>query len=74
MTKYFIEKMCFYVLFLFPFSYRWALRGVFTEYSRYIHMYRLCIGYVSVMYRKSVGAYSAQVGYSKSHDTFIGTA
>ena len=51
MTKYFIEKMCFYMLFLFPFSYRWALRGVFIEYSRDIRMYRLCIGYVSVMYR-----------------------
>ena len=33
------------------FSYGWALRGVFIEYSRSIHMYRLCIGYVSVMYR-----------------------
>ena len=56
----------FYVLFLFPFSYRWALRGVFIEYSRDIHMYRLCVGYVSVMYRLPIGAYSAQVGYSMS--------
>ena len=55
MTKYFIEKMCFYVLFLFPFSYRWTLRGVFIEYSRDIHMYRLCIGYVSVMCRLCIG-------------------
>ena len=64
MTKYFIEKMCFYVLFLFPFSYRWALRWVFIKYSRDIHMYRLCIGYVSVMCRLCIGKASEHLSAS----------
>ena len=34
----------------------WGIHGVFTGYSRGIHMYRLCIGYVSVMCRLCVGA------------------
>ena len=36
--------------------------GVFIEYSRSIHMYRLCIGYVSVTYRLRVGAFSKEEG------------
>ena len=47
--------------------------GVFIEYSRSIHMYRLCIGYVSVTYRLRVGAFSKEEGsdsnnfYKKNH-------
>ena len=39
-------------------GYSGGIRGVFGEYSRGIHMYRLCVGYVSVMYRLSIGTYS----------------
>ena len=43
---------------LLALGYSWDIRGVFGEYSRGIHMYRLCVGYVSVMYRLSIGTYS----------------
>ena len=33
----------------------WDIHGVFVGYSRGIHMYRLCVGYVSVMYRLYIG-------------------
>ena len=33
-------------------GYSWDIRGVFTEYSWGIRMYRVCIGYVSGIYRK----------------------
>ena len=32
------------------------------EYSRDIHMYRLCVGYVSVMYRLCIGTDSELEG------------
>ena len=32
----------------------WDIRGVFTEYSWDIRMYRVCVGYVSGMYREYV--------------------
>ena len=38
-------------------GYSWHIRGVFGEYSWDIHMYRVCVGYVSGMYRESVEAY-----------------
>ena len=38
----------------------WGIHGVFTEYSRGIHMYRVCIGYVSGMYRECVETYGVQ--------------
>ena len=35
-------------------GYSWGIRGVFVRYSWDIRMYRLCVGYVSVMYRLRV--------------------
>ena len=35
-------------------EYSWGIRGVFGEYSRGIHMYRVCVGYVSGMYRECI--------------------
>ena len=43
-----------YIFFLYC-NVVWGIHGIFTEYSQGIHMYRLCIGYVSVMYRLCVG-------------------
>ena len=34
--------------------YSWGIRGVFVEYSWDIRMYRVCVGYVSGMYREYV--------------------
>ena len=34
-------------------STSWGIRGVFVEYSWDIRMYRVCVGYVSGMYRES---------------------
>ena len=42
-------------IYLLLFSYTWGIHGIFAEYSRDIHMYRLCVGYVSVMYRLCIG-------------------
>ena len=39
-----------------------GIHGVFVGYSRDIRMYRLCVGYVSVMYRLCVGRYSEHLG------------
>ena len=35
-------------------GYSWDIRGVFTEYSWNIRMYRVCVGYVSGMCRECV--------------------
>ena len=35
-------------------GYSWDIRGIFTEYSWNIRMYRVCIGYVSGMYREYI--------------------
>ena len=35
-------------------GYSWGIRGVFVEYSWDIRMYRVCVGYVSGMYREYV--------------------
>ena len=40
----------------------WDIHGVFTGYSWGIHMYRLCIGYVSVMCRLRDGGKKEQRG------------
>ena len=40
----------------------WGIRGVFVEYSRNIHMYRVCVGYVSGMYRESIEGNGEQGG------------
>ena len=35
----------------------WDIRGVFVEYSPHIRMCRVCVGYVSGMYRESIEGY-----------------
>ena len=42
---------------LYAMGYLWGIRGVFVEYTWDIHMYRVCIGNVSGMYRECVGIY-----------------
>ena len=37
-------------------GYSRSIRGVFTGYSYVSVMYRLCVGYVSVIYRSILGA------------------
>ena len=41
-------------------GYSWDIRRVFTEYSWDIRMYRVCIGYVSGMYRERVEIYGVR--------------
>ena len=36
--------------------------GVFVGYSWGIHMYRVCVGYVSGMYRECIGTYKVRGG------------
>ena len=43
-------------------GYSWGIRGVFVRYSRGIHMYRVCVGYVSGMYRERVEGNGARGG------------
>ena len=43
-------------------GYSWGIRGIFVEYSWDIRMYRVCVGYVSGMYRESVEGYGARGG------------
>ena len=45
-------------------STSWDIRGVFTEYSWSIRMYRVCIGYVSGMYRECIERKRVQMGSS----------
>ena len=42
--------------------YSWGIRGVFVGYSWDIRMYRVCVGYVSGMYRESVEGDGARGG------------
>ena len=42
-------------------GYSWHIRGVFVGYSRDIHMYRVCVGYVSGMYRECNETYKKQI-------------
>ena len=44
-------------------GYSWDIRRVFTEYSWDIRMYRVCIGYVSGMYREYIGTYGVRSGF-----------
>ena len=48
-------------------GYSWDICGVFTEYSWDIRMYRVCIGYVSGMYRESVEGDGARGGRYANH-------
>ena len=60
-----------------------GIRGVFMGYSWGIHMYRVCVGYVSGMYREYVEGYGVRGGMrykipcrylqvSKKSSTFVG--
>ena len=49
-------------------GYSWDIRGVFVGYSRGIHMYRLCVGNVSVMYRLSIGTDTEVGGFFDNLD------
>ena len=40
----------------------WDIRGVFTEYSWDIRMYRVCVGYVSGMCRERIERNKVRVG------------
>ena len=44
-------------------GYSWDIRGIFMEYSWAIHMYRVCVGYVSGMCRESVGTNGMRLGF-----------
>jgi hypothetical protein len=54
-------------------GYSWDIRGVFMGYSWDIRMYRVCVGYVSGMYRESVEGNEVQWGptdgYGNKKDT-----
>ena len=39
-----------------------GIRRVFMGYSWGIHMYRVCVGYVSGMYRECIGTYKVRGG------------
>ena len=43
-------------------GYSWDIRGVFTGYSWNIRMYRVCVGYVSGMYREYIERNGMRVG------------
>ena len=43
-----------------PVGYSWGVHGIFMEYSWDIRMYRVCIGYVSGMYRECVEIYGVR--------------
>ena len=43
-----------------PVGYSWGVHGIFTEYSWDIRMYRVCVGYVSGMYRECVEIYGVR--------------
>ena len=45
-------------------GYSWDIRWVFTEYSWDIRMYRVCVGYVSGMYREYIERNGMRVGSS----------
>ena len=46
--------------------YSWHIRGVFVGYSWGIHMYRVCVGYVSGMYRVRVKGFGARSGRGRA--------
>ncbi len=45
-------------------GYSWGIRWVFTGYSWNIRMYRVCVGYVSGMYREYIERNGMRVGSS----------
>ena len=47
------------------FEVLWGIRGIFMGYSWSIHMYRLCVGYVSVMRRLCIGTTYCQGGLNE---------
>ena len=53
--------------FLLCLGYSRDIRGVFVGYSWDIRMYRVCVGYVSGMYRESVEGDGARGGRYANH-------
>ena len=49
-------------------GYSWHIRGVFVGYSQGIHMYRVCVGNVSGMYREYIERYGE--GKMKKNEIF----
>ena len=50
------QSKCFSIILVSALGYSWGIRGVYVGYSWGIRMYRVCVGYVSGMYRESVEA------------------
>ena len=55
-------RFLFSIIFGGALGYSWGIRGVFVGYSRDIHMYRVCVGYVSGMCRVCIGKVSKGTG------------
>ena len=53
----------FFLSFLSCLGYSWDIRGVFVWYSWDIRMYRVCVGYVSGMYREYIERYGEGKGF-----------
>ena len=54
-------------------STSWGIRGVFVEYSWDIRMYRVCVGYVSGMYREYIETNKKNIGSTCIYESFIVT-
>ena len=53
---------------LFAVRYSWDIYGIFMEYSWGIHMYRVCVGYISGMCRECVERNGMRLG---SYSCFV---
>ena len=62
-----IRENAFSIILLFAKGYSRDICRVFVEYSWDIRMYRVCVGYISGMYRESVEWDGAQGGGWISH-------
>ena len=60
-------RFLFSIIFGGALRYSWGIRGVFVGYSWDIRMYRVCVGYVSGMYRESVEGDGARGGRYANH-------
>ena len=57
-----IRENVFSIILLCAEEYSQDIRGVFVGYSWDIRMYRVCVGYVSGMYRESIEGYEERGG------------
>ena len=58
-------RFLFSIIFGGALGYSWGIRGVFVEYSWDIRMYRVCVGYVSGMYRERFDTSKVRGGLKK---------